>query len=212
MKQYYARRAEEYEDIYQKPERQHDLRLLESRIAELLTRTNVLEIACGTGYWTQFASRSARSITATDINPEVIAIAQTKAYRVAPNFQLADAYAPQNIAGNFDALLSAFWWSHIPKQRLADFLGNLHKKLPTGALMVFFDNRYVESSSTPVAFADQFGNIYQDRTLKDGSTHRVLKNFPSADEVRASLAPFAETIEITELEYYWLAVCRTKRA
>lgn len=212
MKHYYARRAGEYESIYHKPERQHDLRLLESRIAELLAGHCVLEIACGTGYWTQFASRGARAITATDINPEVIAIAQTKTYHVAPNFQLADAYAPQNIAGDFDALLSAFWWSHIPKQRLAKFLGNLHKSLAPGSLMVFLDNRFAEGSSTPIAHTDKSGNTFQDRILKDGTTHRVLKNFPSADEVRASLAPFAETIEITELEYFWLAVCRTKRS
>ncbi len=115
----------------------------------------MLEIACGTGYWTQFASSSALSITATDINPEVIAIAESKAYHVAPNFLIADAYAPQNIAGKFDALLSAFWWSHIPRQRLPEFLDNLHKRLPPGSLMVFLDNRYVEGSSTPLAFTDE---------------------------------------------------------
>ena len=115
MKQYYARRADEYEAIYHKPERQSDLRLLESRIAEVFAGRKVLEIACGTGYWTQFASRSALSITATDINPEVIAVAETKQYGVVPRFIIADAYRLQEMAGDFAALLCAFWWSHVPK-------------------------------------------------------------------------------------------------
>lgn len=210
MKQYYARRAGEYESIYHKPERQHDLRLLESRIAELFSGRHVLEIACGTGYWTQFAARTAHSITATDINPEVIAIAAAKEYRAAPLFLIADAYAPQNIVGDFDALLSAFWWSHVPKRHLAEFLGNLCKRLPPGSPIVFLDNRFVEGSSTPVAFTDQFGNTYQDRVLKDGSTHRVLKNFPGSDEIKSSLSPKAEDIAVLELEYYWLATGRTR--
>lgn len=212
MKQYYARRAGEYESIYHKPERQSDLRLLESRISTIFSGCSVLEIACGTGYWTQFASRSARSITASDINPEVIAIAKSKAYPVVPEFLIADAYAPDTIAGNFDAMLSAFWWSHVPKQRLEEFIGGLHKRLPAGALMVFVDNRYVEGSSTQVDFVDEAGNSYQDRTLKDGSAHRVLKNFPSSNEISRVLAPFAEEIAVTEIEYYWLVSCRRKPA
>ncbi|MBK7091432.1 MAG: methyltransferase domain-containing protein [bacterium] len=209
MKQYYARRADEYEAIYHKPERQSNLRLLESRIAEVFAGRKVLEIACGTGYWTQFASRSALSITATDINPEVIAVAETKQYGVAPTFLIADAYRPQEIAGDFDALLCAFWWSHVPKQQLAEFLKPLSQKLPTGSLMVFLDNRYVEGSSTPIAHTDESGNTFQDRALKDGTTHRVLKNFPRSEEIKIALARFADDIEITELEYYWLAKCRS---
>lgn len=210
MKQYYARRAGEYESIYHKPERQHDLRLLESRIAEIFAGCNVLEIACGTGYWTQFASRNALSITATDINPEVIAIAAIKAFHTTPTFLIADAYAPQDIAGTFDALLSAFWWSHVPEQQLAEFLGNLHKRLPPRSLMVFLDNRYVEGSSTPLAFTDESGNTFQDRALADGTTHRVLKNFPSSEEIKNALTRYATDIQVTELKYYWLATCRTK--
>lgn len=212
MKQYYALRAGEYEGIYLMPERQDDLRVLESRIATIFAGHNVLEIACGTGYWTQFASRSARSITATDINPEVIAIAETKSYRVAPHFLIADAYNPQTIAGDFNALLSAFWWSHVPKQLLGEFLRQLHEKLPSGSLMVFLDNRYVVGSSTALSYTDEFENTFQDRTLKDGTSHRVLKNFPSSEQIKDALANCAEEIDVVGLEYYWLATCRTKRS
>ena len=46
---YYARRAEEYEQIYQKPERQAKLALLKACLVKLLAGRDVLEVACGTG-------------------------------------------------------------------------------------------------------------------------------------------------------------------
>ena len=62
MINYYARRALEYERVYERPERQTDLRNLEQVTAEAFPGLRVLEVACGTGYWTQFAARSAASI------------------------------------------------------------------------------------------------------------------------------------------------------
>ncbi len=55
MTDYYAKRASEYERIYQKPERQEDLRQLQATVAGSFVGLDLLEIACGTGYWTQLA-------------------------------------------------------------------------------------------------------------------------------------------------------------
>jgi demethylmenaquinone methyltransferase/2-methoxy-6-polyprenyl-1,4-benzoquinol methylase len=77
---YYARRAPEYEQIYHRPERQQDLRKLEQLVTQAFCGLDVLEIACGTGYWTQFIAKQARSVLATDCNREVIDIAREKNY------------------------------------------------------------------------------------------------------------------------------------
>src|SRR5580700_3639706 len=89
---YYAKRAKEYERIYQKPERQADLARLRKLCAEQLAGQTVLEIACGTGYWTQPVSQTAKSIVATDINDEVLRIARAKKYQCEISFQQADAF------------------------------------------------------------------------------------------------------------------------
>ena len=81
---YYAKRAAEYEQIYLKPERQADLKILQAKIAAAFAGRDLLEIACGTGYWTQFAARSAKSITAIDYNEEVLRIARQKEYGNCP--------------------------------------------------------------------------------------------------------------------------------
>src|SRR5688572_19001903 len=50
---YYSKRAGEYERIYEKPERQSDLAKLKDVVRSFFASHVVLEVACGTGYWTQ---------------------------------------------------------------------------------------------------------------------------------------------------------------
>jgi demethylmenaquinone methyltransferase/2-methoxy-6-polyprenyl-1,4-benzoquinol methylase len=188
---YYAKRAAEYERIYHKPERQAELTLLNRLVSDYFAGQAVLEIACGTGYWTEVFASRARSVTATDVNEEVLAIARTKGLppsRV--QFLRADAYTPQNIPGEFDAAYAGFWWSHIAKTRLADFLAALHARLPDAARVLFIDNNYVAGSSTPITRVDEEGNSYQLRRLDNGETFEVLKNFPMEAELRAAWRQF----------------------
>jgi len=201
---YYARRAGEYEKIFAKPERQPDLACLRTLLPGAVAGRDVLEVACGTGYWTPLISGSARSILATDINEEVLEIARHKTY---PNhnvaFQIADAYTLANVTGCFSAGFAGFWWSHIPKQRLSHFLDCFHSKLCPGALVVFLDNNYVEGSSTPIARRDSDGNTFQKRKLEDGAEFEVLKNFPPETELYASVNSRADDVEVTQFKYYW---------
>jgi demethylmenaquinone methyltransferase/2-methoxy-6-polyprenyl-1,4-benzoquinol methylase len=76
MQRYYADRAPEYDSIYAKPERQADLRLIERWLPEVFRGRRVLEIACGTGYWTQFIAPVATGVVAIDSARETIDIAR----------------------------------------------------------------------------------------------------------------------------------------
>jgi demethylmenaquinone methyltransferase/2-methoxy-6-polyprenyl-1,4-benzoquinol methylase len=204
LPEYYARRAGEYEKIYAKPERQPDLAGLRALLPGLFAGRDVLEVACGTGYWTQILSLAARSILATDINEEVLEVARHKAYpRCNVTFQLADAYTLATVTGRCSAGFAGFWWSHIPKQGLSHFLDCFHAKLDRGACVVFLDNNYVEGSSTPITRRDKDGNTWQKRTLEDGSEFEVLKNFPTDNELRASASAAADDAEVVQFKYYW---------
>ena len=207
--EYYRRRAREYEAIYEKPERQGDLALLRTLIPELLRGARVLEIACGTGYWTQLIAQAAASVLATDLAEEPMRIAQSKNYLGDIAFRRADAYALHGL-GRFDAAFAGFWWSHVPRGRIEAFLASLHGCLESGARVVMFDNRYVPGSSTPIQGIDAEGNSYQQRRLGDGAEVRVLKNFPGEDELRRHLSPRAAHFRYREFEYYWLVEYRLK--
>jgi demethylmenaquinone methyltransferase/2-methoxy-6-polyprenyl-1,4-benzoquinol methylase len=66
------------------------------------------------------------------------------------------------------------------------------------------DNIYVAGSSIPISRTDEQGNTYQTRRLADGSTHEVLKNFPSALELRQATESLAKNVRIEFLQYFWI--------
>ena len=209
MQAYYARRAAEYEKIYAKPERQADLARMRKDIPALFAGERVLEIACGTGYWTPLIAAQARSVLALDYNEETLAIARSKIYKEANvRFVRGDAYALPDWNEKFSAAYAGFWWSHVPLGRIDSFLMHLHSRLGPGARVVFMDNTYFEGSSTPVSRRDAEGNTYQRRQLADGSSHEVLKNFPSVQELRQRVGRYGTDVEVTEYEYYWVATYR----
>jgi demethylmenaquinone methyltransferase/2-methoxy-6-polyprenyl-1,4-benzoquinol methylase len=202
---YYQRRAREYEAIYARPERQADLTTLRSLIGGRFEGARVLEVACGTGYWTEVIAGAAKTVLATDLADEPMNIAKTKRYpQRNVEFRVADAYALEEGLGRFEAAFAGFWWSHVPRQRAPEFLASLHARLKPGARVLLLDNIYVEGISTPVAGIDAEGNTYQMRRLGDGSRVRVLKNFVTEGELRERIGPHASSCSYTALQYYWL--------
>ena len=211
LEQYYSKRASEYEQIYEKPERQHELEWLRQRVPALLRGKTVLEVACGTGYWTQYIARAAKKVYACDINEAVLEIAREK--RIAPGraeFFKADAISLEGASAGCDAAFAGFWWSHVKKSELARFVENLARRLERGALVAILDNKYVEGSSTAISRRDAEGNTYQKRRLANGEQHEVLKNFPTADELREAVRPVAREAHLESLTYYWLLVFHLK--
>ncbi len=205
MKAYYAARAREYERIYAKPERQPDLRKLEDKIPALLAGKKVLEVACGTGYWTQHIARTARSVLATDLTEETLAVARAKELpQQKVRYATADAFALPAAEGPFDGAYGGFWWSHLRHSECRPFLESLRPCLAPGAIVVLMDNLYVEGNSTPIARTDAEGNTWQQRKLDSGATHEVLKNYPTEAQLTEAIRGVGAKPRYEALEYYWL--------
>ncbi len=200
---YYAARAPEYDLVYRKPERQTDLRAIEAWLPPRFAKARVLEIACGTGYWTQFIAPVASHMLALDIAPETLRIARQRVPVGKVDFSVADAYHLPRHLGTFDAAFAGFWFSHVPKARRREFLRGLGGRLEPGAKVVLLDNRFVAGSSSPITEQDADGNTYQTRALADGSRHRVLKNFPSEVELQTLLDGIGEPGTVTNWPYFW---------
>jgi len=203
VESYYAARASEYDRVYLKPERQSDLRAIECWLPTKFAGARVIEVACGTGYWTRLIAPVASHILALDAAPETIRIAKSRVPEEKVDFLVGDAYALPEHVGPFDAAFAGFWFSHVPKTRQREFLLGLAARLEPGAKVVFLDNRYVEGSSSPVTSRDAEGNTFQTRQLSDGSTHKVLKNFPSEAELLELMAGLGEHPVFTTWQYYW---------
>lgn len=133
MHAYYAARAPYYDAIYLKPERRADIALLTSHLQSTFADLEVLEVACGTGYWTQRVAATARRVVATDATAEPLEFARIRPGNNEVRFELADAYALPVSLGMFNAAFAGLWFSHVPIRRRNQFFSSLHRRLRPGA-------------------------------------------------------------------------------
>lgn len=208
--QFYAKSASNHDRVYDKPERQSDLAAMRTHVADALRGHVVLELACGTGYWTSIIAASADSVVATDINPEMIALATLRALPADKvQLRVADATALPDDIGSFTAVFIGFWWSHVKRETQERFLAQLRSKVGD-ILVVLLDDAYVEGSSDTVARTDMEGNTYQIRVAPDGERYEIPKTYPSDSALRKKLASSVREIRIVRTEFYWMLSCRLK--
>lgn len=208
---YYDQRAAEYDKVYAIPEEQEDLKRSSAIFQDLLQNKKVLEIACGTGYWTSEISKTAQSILATDINQSVMDLAQQRNYYCPVKFQVADALQ-LNCKEKYNAFFGGFIWSHLLLQDLDELLRNWNKLLLPQSKVIFIDSKAVARTihdSKRIAERDAWGNTYQLRQLADGSQHKVLKNFPKRDFLENKLSSIGSNFKWIDLDHYWIAHCET---
>ena len=105
MTRYYAERAAEYERVYLQPAWQGDLPLVRERVLETFPGRRVLEVACGTGYWTALLAQVARSVHGEDVNAETLALNTPEAELVR-----ADVFEWEP-AERFGLVFFSFWLS-----------------------------------------------------------------------------------------------------
>jgi SAM-dependent methyltransferase len=204
LQAYYAERAPYYDAVYLKPERYKDIAFLATHLPERLRGRSILELACGTGYWTQHIAPAAKSLMATDAIAEPLSFARLRPGTDGVIFQQIDAFALPRTLGRFSGAFAGLWFSHVPIQVRHSFLLGLHAILEPGARVLLLDNNEAQLNDFPITDTDANGNTYQHRQLRDGSTHRVLKNFPLEDELGTLLAPMARNLAYHQLENFWL--------
>ena len=204
MIDYYSARAREYDRVYEKPERQSELDKIKSWIGERFHQQEVLDLACGTGYWSQYLARNAKSLTGADLSLEVLEIASARDYPVHTEFIQSNLFSTPFLPGSFDSVFAGFIISHIERQQLPDFADTLIRLVRPGGRIVLVDNLYVERSSTPISRQDERGNTFQLRTLSSGETHEVLKNFPTISEIQKLFDGRVGWMRWSWMEYYFL--------
>jgi ubiquinone/menaquinone biosynthesis C-methylase UbiE len=208
LEDYYRSRALEYDRFYQNPHRQNDQVRLRSWLTDRVRGRTILEVAAGTGYWTEVAAPVCKAITATDAVNETLAVAATRQPGANVEFLVADAYDLPRFITKFDAGMAHFWWSHIEKQRLQAFLSGFTKCLEPDALLLMIDQVYVEGICPVMSRYDEQHNRYELRTLQNGEVHEIIKNYPSDEELTASFSPFAHDIRIMRLDHFWALSAR----
>lgn len=162
-------------------------------LEELPVAGDVLELACGTGHWTPLLAARARSVTALDAAPEVLALARRRVRGLPVEFIQTDVFTWQP-SRRFDTVFFAFWLTHVPPARFAAFWSMVAKALAPGGRACFIDDhdqeraneRFVTDQATPAVW----------RPLRDGSEHRVVKVFYTPSELEARLTELGWTAKV----------------
>ena len=203
MRGYYRTRAPVYDRVYAYPERQADIAHLTEVLPPLFQNRRVLEVAAGTGFWTERIGAVAESVLATDITPETLAELSSRQLPTSVSTRVADAYRLSELGERFDGLFAGLWFSHVRIDQRCAFLDSIHSVLEPGARVVLLDNSRAQCERLPITYTDEHGNTFQDRETDDGETHRVLKNFPDEEALRGLVTDKAEDVTFHSLDHFW---------
>jgi len=204
--EYYRKRAETYEEIYYRdqPDRRKEIDDEVIRVRELARDKSILELACGTGYWTKVMSETAREITSSDVSDEMLSIAKRKPAVAPVTFVQADMFNHVWPEVNFQVVAVGFWFSHQPRQEYDRFFDLISRPLvKDGSIWLIDNNPPAEGAGHELVRIDEFGNAYKRRYLKDGISYTILKNYFSETELRELFSPRFAIKRLTYGVYYW---------
>jgi SAM-dependent methyltransferase len=201
---YYRKRAREYDTLYATAAWQSELPVLHDWLMERVCGKAILEVAAGTGYWTAVAAPVATAITATDISPEMLAIAAARNLGTHVALVQADCWSLPHFSRTFEVGMAHLWWSHVRKQDRSRFLYHFASRLREhAATLLMIDQNHVKDFGMPISRQDEAGNSYQTRWLDNGERFDVVKNYPDEEELKCSVGHACEDVEVLQLTHFW---------
>lgn len=192
---YYRARAPEYDEWWQRRGRydrgaderaewDRQVAVLDEALASFAATGRVLELAGGTGWWTERLARTADELTVVDASTETLAQNRDRVERGDVTYVVADLFdwRPQQ---RYDVVFFSFWLSHVPRARFGEFWALVRDCLTPGGRAFLIDNRDdpqpTSSAKDPYVFT--YESDLHRRRLTDGSEWRVVKVMYEPDEL-----------------------------
>jgi ubiquinone/menaquinone biosynthesis C-methylase UbiE len=199
QKRYYRARAPEYDAWWERRGRYDrgsaanerwfaEVAALERELARFEPRGEVLELACGTGLWTRFLVRHAEHVTAVDASGEMLALNRQRLSREDVRYIEADLFTWRAPPASFDVCFFAFWLSHVPESRFAQFWEMVATALRPGGRVFFIDSDRSETSTASDHTLPHADEETMQRRLDDGREFRIVKRFYEPELLERRLA------------------------
>jgi demethylmenaquinone methyltransferase/2-methoxy-6-polyprenyl-1,4-benzoquinol methylase len=157
---------------------------------------SVLELACGTGIWTQELARHATRLVAVDASAEMLEINRRRAGTGAVEYVQADLFEWQPPARAFDVCFFGFWLSHVPETRFERFWETVGTALRPGGRVFFLDSDRTDRSTAADHVLPVRGEDTMVRKLDDGREFRVIKRFYTPDRLASRLAELGWEVDV----------------
>ena len=216
MKSYYNQRANYHDEYmnYKGIEKMEELYLpIINNISPVITNQIILEIACGTGNWTQVIAKRAKSVKAIDSSHQSLAIAEKKLSGLKNvTFILRDAYTLERLTHDCNVIFAVDFFSHIPNKQIDSFLASIQNSLPSGTPVLFLEMEEKEIFKDEIYYIDNKGNRVIRRVLPNGNSFEVVKNFQTEAELIDIFSKYGDQITFTKFESLqrWMLYYRTK--
>lgn len=213
MVAYYEARAPEYDDWYLRRGRYargpiHDaawnaeLDAAGRWLDALPIHGQIVELAAGTGWWSPLlAAKGELSLYDAATGPLERARERLVAHGLRAHLHVRDAWAEPD--RQVDALFAGFWLSHVPRDRLADFLVIVRRWLKPAGTFAFIDSR-PDPQSSAMDHPELVGDASV-RRLDDGREFTVVKVFYEPAELETALTETGfEAAQVTTTGRFFL--------
>jgi len=221
---YYRARADEYDEWFHRHGRydrgavhraqwQRAFATLQTALANVPPYRRALELACGTGLWTERLAAHANAVTAFDAAPEMLEINRARIDRSSVT-QVDVEYVEADIfqwrpPRRYDLVFFSFWLSHVPAARFNRFWELVDNALTPDGTVFFIDSAYTPNSTARDHELGTRSDGTETRRLNDGSEYTVVKIFyePAALQRRVATLGWRGTVQ-TSGEFFIYAELR----
>jgi demethylmenaquinone methyltransferase/2-methoxy-6-polyprenyl-1,4-benzoquinol methylase len=217
---FYQARAPEYDDWWQRRGRydrgdeqraewDRQIAAVEAALDSFSAAGNVLELAGGTGWWTERLARTASHLTVVDSSPETLSLNRARVQRADVDYVCADLFdwPPHR---RYDVVFFSFWLSHVPRPRVKPFWDMVRSCLAPHGRVFFIDNRNdpLGSPHNKDPFVVGHGPDLQLRRLSDGTEWTVVKIMYEPAELEAVLAAAGWSSQIDATRWFVYGTAR----
>ena len=202
---YYRARAPEYDETFGGS---HDPALI-AALAAIRPSGDVLELACGTGAWTEaIIGQPVGSMHCVDAAPEMLSLHEQRIHDARVTREVADLFAWRP-GRRYDLVTFGFWLSHVPPARFDAFWSGIRDALAPEGRVFFVDEDERGLSFEQPGGSPDYPTVQ--RELLDGRTMTAVKVYYRAGELRQRLEAAGWNAEVVSLSDRFLWGLATPR-
>jgi ubiquinone/menaquinone biosynthesis C-methylase UbiE len=211
---YYRERAGEYDDWWLRRGRYDhgeetnarwfsDAAEVQAALDRFKPTGEVLELACGTGLWTERLVTHADRVTAVDGSPEMLELCRARVGGKRVEYVQADLFEwePER---TYDVCFFGFWLSHVPEERFEAFWEKVRRALKPNGRVFFIDSSRHDLASAVDHRLSEPDDPTMLRRLADGREYRIVKRFYDPFALQARLAGLGWSMEIDSTREFFV--------
>lgn len=211
---YYRVRAPEYDEWFLRQGRYDigtewnkkwfaEVEELQQQLKKFHPEGDVLELAGGTGWWTEQLACYAESITAVDASPEVLEINRRRVKSQKVHYKKADifTYLPDK---KYDTVFFSFWLSHVPPSLFTDFWNLVSLAIKPQGRVFFIDSFQSERKLIAGKKRRKEDEWLDRRSVKAGDTFQIVKVFYEPRKLQKKLELLGWNISVKTTKHFFL--------